>query len=280
MVLVTSGLTAQVATLSPIRDFDLSTCLSSSGPPITHAFAVTSSGMYFLISPPGVFSQYIVITDPAGRCRQTIPLPERVSPHFLAAGSDGEMSVLKRHNAQKVERLTLNSTGNITSRVVLSEPASQLVSAGTGFIGASLTADVYLYNQHGQATKQLSPSVVSDGLDPLYLIAVSEPSFLLVNGKVGSAQLIDSESGLVRPISIAPQETAAARAVYSAADQSKAVVITSAASRGDAYAYLSLSGIRLAEGALILKIDQTGAVIQSFRCSLPARPENGFMTPR
>jgi hypothetical protein len=56
-------------------------------------------------------------------------------------------------------------------------------------------------------------------------------------------------------------------------------VITSAASRGDGYAYLSLSGIRLAEGALILKIDQTGAVIQSFRCSLPARPGNGFMTP-
>jgi hypothetical protein len=190
MALVTSGLTAQVATLSPFRDFDLSTCLSSNGPPITHAFAVTSSGMYFLISSPGVFSQYIVVTDPAGRCRQTIPLPERVSPHFLAAGSDGEMSVLKRHNAQKVESLTLNITGNNTSGVVLSERASELASARTGFIGASLTADVYLFNQHGQATKQLSTGVVSDRLDPLYLIAVSERSFLLVNGKVGSAQSI------------------------------------------------------------------------------------------
>lgn len=285
--LVTTCVTAQTTTLKPLRQLDLATCLSGTASPVTHAFAVTPSGLYFLVSPPADPSQYVVMADLSGRCRQTITLPERVSPHSLTVDSGGQISVLKTRSAQKVEKLILNSTGSITSRVVLAKPAFQIFPAGTEFIGATLNGEVNVYGEGGVTTKNLfSAGSAANGVASMYLTAVSGHLLLLVDGHTGQGQLIDSASGTVRSVDVAPQDVTAARTAYSAADQSKATVITSVASQGDGYVYLCLSGIRLAEGALILKIDQNGSVIQRFRCTLPTRPQyvvsgnpGGYMAP-
>jgi hypothetical protein len=139
------ALNAQPVTLALLKDFDVQPCVPDQPEPITHAFAVTAQGLYFLVSPPFLTSgsiQYIVKTDFNGTCTGTIALPEVVSRLWFSVNSDLSFSVLKQRNGMNVERLELDSRGQVISRVHLEKAVDDMTSAGNQWIGVSNTGSV------------------------------------------------------------------------------------------------------------------------------------------
>ncbi len=282
-----SALHAQPVTLALVKDFDLQPCVPDQPEPITHAFAVTAQGLYFLVSPPFLTSgsiQYIVKTDFNGTCTGTIALPEVVSRLWFSVNSDLSFSVLKQRNGMNVERLELDSRGQVISRVHLEKAVDDMTSAGNQWIGVSNTGSVDAYNREGAVVKTFLPAPQEHVHQKLLLAPLSDTLVMLIRRRTGKADLFDLAAGTDKEVSIAPDDFAAALSTYT--NPKQAVVVFSATSDKSGYAFLSLSGIKAADGGSIIKVDQTGNVIQHYRCVLPTRRiyadgwnREGFMFP-
>jgi len=283
-----SAFRAQPITLAPVKDFDLQRCVPDQPEPITHAFAVTAQGLYFLVSPPYLTSgsiQYIVKTDFNGTCTGNIALPEVVSRLWFAVNSDLSFSVLKQRNGQNVERLELDGTGQIISRVHLEKAVDDMTSAGNQWIGVSNTGSVDAYNREGAVVKTFLPAWQERVNQKLLLAPLSDTLVMLIRGRTGQADLFDLAAGTDNQVSVALDDFAAALSTYTNPKQGS--IVFSATSDKSGYAFLSLGGInKAADGGFIVKVDQTGNVVQHYRCVLPTRRvyadgwnREGFMFP-
>jgi hypothetical protein len=235
---------------------------------------VTAKGLYFLVSPPYGSIQYLVKTDGDGVCAGTIVLPERVSPLWFSVDSDTSFSVLSNPNLRKIERLELDNTGWVISRVLLEKPADQMISTGDQWIGVSNGGSVAIYDRQGAIAKTFVPAPQEPVAQRLVLTPLSDTLFMLIRSQTAQADLIDLADGTARQMLVAPDDFAVAFSHLT--EPKQASVVLSATGDKNGYAFLSLWDYRPAEGGLVVKVDQTGNVVQRYRCVLPTRERYAF----
>jgi hypothetical protein len=126
-----------------------------------------------------------VKTDFNGTCTGTIALPEVVSRIWFAVNSDMSFSVLKQRNGMNVERLELDSSGQVISRVHLEKAVDDMTSAGNHWIGVSNTGSVDAYDREGAVVKTFLPAPQERVNQKLLLAPLSDSLILLIRGRTG-----------------------------------------------------------------------------------------------
>lgn len=278
--------------LEPQTQIDLATRVPEAYKqgPITHAFLVRPTGLYFLISPPAATPpQLLLQLDHMGNSKRMFPINVRVDRTWLDVDEQGNTYFVKRTKSPagpKDEYLTYAPDGALIRTVSNIRPFDQRKVIDGRVLAISDLGEIEQFDLNTGAATKLVAKTPQNPLPayPARMARLASGRVALVESRSAIGHFLDPASGSIATTTFDAPEISAARATYAKPDS--AVLITDVAADAANRLYLNLSGIRLAEGAIVLQSDASGRIIRSFRCALPRSPNHvvpgnplGYMAP-
>jgi hypothetical protein len=223
-----------------------------------------------------------------GNGQKLIVLDTRVERSWLNVDEAGNAFVLRQTRAGGTNNileslLSYDAAGCAKDPVAIAQPNEERLILNGLFFGMSLKGQLYLQNADGAATSlNWQPNHRTPA--SFQLAPISGNRILLLNRQQPTGYIADVETGTTKPVAYSSPEIVDFERRYGSA--STTVLVNDAASDGHGNVYITLSGIRLAKGAVILRLDGDARINQSLRCLLPksdkyrmAGNPDGYMAP-
>lgn len=258
--------------LSPVKQFDIQTKVPPDyGVVTTRAFRARSTGLYFLVTTsPGGQRHAVLWTDYAGTVKGLISVSERLEADWIDVAENGDIYLLKRRNRRNSysdEYLVYGSDGTAKAAHPSGPFSAQRVRTLDGFLKL-LPSGEFRLTRGAENSEAQSLGQVHGPLSESVASCQTSKAAIFVERKSAIAHLVDSATGRVRSVPILSDEITAARASYPDSP-SKPIIVSNVTCDGEGLAYLTLSGIVLARGAVVLQVTATGEVVRTLRCKLP-----------
>jgi hypothetical protein len=287
---------AQAPQVLPLSTVDLHLALTqnqaASSPLYIHQVVGNASDLYFLTSntPTGA-NPFVIHTDPAGQIKNTFNLaPARITAFGIAPA--GRLAVAGSDKAGSVV-YTYDSNGVLLQTASVSEPVLAFAVNGPALMTISSVGTVH----SSSFTGHLDMTWASSAPRRLgFIVPLSNHTIVAADSAPGVLRFMDYSAGKELPITVSAPEVTAALKAYSdraaastqVAGQKAArpIIFNAIAPASDGGLYVNVTGRPLADGAVVLKLDSSGATEKTIHLALPTTKDyatesnrTGYMVP-
>jgi hypothetical protein len=288
---------------------------SQQGVVMVQEFLANDTGLYFLIAQNQDLSNRfisassrisILHTDAAGKVQKLMTLPssdaddpKKMIVHGFAVDDVGNCLVLESlvvEGNRKMEFVVYDSAGTLTKKIPAADQDSNVMPVLT-FCARSrdlfyFTGNHFLQYVPGGALNPASgPGVKYDGLGilkySLNMSALPGDSLALLDGALCRLYLMNTSSSVFQTISLdkipeVKQGLDSYEPETKVADPTntnvgRAIVLPRLVTSKQGGIYLAVTGHDIRSGAVIIRIDSSGKLLQSLRCNLSGLGETGYL---
>lgn len=288
---------------------------SQQGVVMVQDFLANDTGLYFLIAHNLDSSDRfisassrisILHTDAAGKVQKltTLPTSDADDPkkrivHGFAVDDVGNCFVLESlvvEGNRKMEFIVYDPTGALTKKIPVADQDSKVIPVLT-FCARSrdlfyLTGNHFLqYVPVGALNPASTPGVKYDGLDilkySLNMSVLPGDSLALLDGALCKLYIMNTSSSVFQAISLdkIPEvkqgldsyEPETKGTDTTNTNVGRAIVLPRLVTCKQGGIYLAVTGHDIRNGAVIIRIDSSGKLLQSLRCNLSGLGETGYL---
>jgi len=271
----------------PAGWFDVTQSVAATPSPqplVLHQFRASSHGLYFgFASGPHAVNGFVLHTDIAGTKLGVVTIPPELEVHDLDVDPSGRLSALAISAAQP-HLLTYNPSGALESDSPLAQPIQAICQGGGSLRGVMLgETGATLSNLSDPGQESVRISLSQPRRVPI-LLCTAAGGAVLVERTGAVVHLVNPQGGVVFNSPQIP-EMGWLTSIRAGQLSARNVAFSTAAVSPEGDVFVTLGHFKLAEGAVVLRLDAQGSLVSAFRCLLPQFPglvesnnPQGFMT--